>query len=98
VSGGILNSRDKAIAVAYKFVTKAALFEAVTHEKLTFANLYLIHQQGWEGSAEHVSHPQQIAWKSMCATLEGVATGEGWCNRAIRAIRCRRSPSQITAR
>src|ERR1700731_910245 len=41
-SGDILNSRDNAMAAAYKFVTEAALFEAVTHEKLTFANLYLI--------------------------------------------------------
>jgi hypothetical protein len=82
-SGDILNSRDNAMAAAYKFVTEAALFEAVTHEKLTFANLYLIHQQGWEGAAEHVSHPQQIAWKSMCATHEGMAKGEGWCKRAI---------------
>ena len=82
-SGDILNSRDNAMAAAYKFVTEAALFEAVTHEKLTFANLYLIHQQGWEGAAEHVSHPQQIAWKSMCATREGIAKGEGWCKRAI---------------
>jgi hypothetical protein len=82
-SGEILNSRDNALAAAYKFVTGAALFEAMTHEKLTFANLYLIHQQGWKGAAEHVSHPQQIAWKSMCATHEGMAKGEGWCKRAI---------------
>ena len=82
-SGDILNPRDNAMAAAYKFVTEAALFEAMTHKKLTFANLYLIHQQGWEGAAEHVSHPQQIAWKSMCATHEGMAKGERWCKRAI---------------
>src|SRR6202040_1206758 len=61
-SGEILNSRDNAMAAAYKFVTEAVLFEAMTHEKLTFANLYLIHQQGWEGAAEHASRPQKIAW------------------------------------
>lgn len=82
-SGDILNSRDNAMAAAYKFVTEAALFEAMTHKKPTSADLYLIHQQGWEGAAEHVSHPQQIAWKSMCATQEGMAKGEGWCKRAI---------------
>jgi hypothetical protein len=82
-SGDILNPRDNAIAAAYKFVTEAALFEAITHMELTFANLYLIHQQGWEGAAEHLSHPQQLAWKSMCATHEGMAKGEGWCKRAI---------------
>jgi hypothetical protein len=82
-SGDILNPRDNAMAAAYKFVTEAALFEAITHMELTFANLYLIHQQGWEGAAEHLSHPQQIAWKSICATREGMAKGERWCKRAI---------------
>ena len=82
-SGDILNPRDNAMAATYKFVTEAVLFEAVTHEKPTFADLYLIHQQGWQGAAEHISHPQQIAWKSMCATDEGMQKGEGWCKRAI---------------
>jgi soluble lytic murein transglycosylase-like protein len=82
-SGDILNARDNAMAAAYKFITEAALFEATTHMQLTFANLYLIHQQGWEGAAEHLSHPQQIAWKSMCATHEGTTRGERWCKRAI---------------
>ncbi len=82
-SGDILNPRDNAMAAAYKFVTEAALFELVTHKRPTFSDLYLIHQQGWRGAAEHVSHPQQIAWKSMCATQEGLAKGERWCKRAI---------------
>jgi len=82
-AGDILNPRDNAIAAAYKFVTEAALFEIMTHKKPTFSDLYLIHQQGWECAAEHVSHPQQIAWKSMCATREGLAKGERWCKRAI---------------
>jgi soluble lytic murein transglycosylase-like protein len=82
-SGDILNARDNAMAAAYKFVTEAALFEAMTHKKPTFSDLYLIHQQGWEGASEHVNHPRQIAWKSMCATQEGQAKGERWCKRAI---------------
>jgi hypothetical protein len=82
-SGDIRNARDNAVAAAYKFLTEAALFEAVTHKKPTFSDLYLIHQQGWQGAAEHISHPQQIAWKSMCATQEGVEKGERWCKRAI---------------
>jgi hypothetical protein len=81
--GDILNPRDNAMAAAYKFITEAALFKAITHRELTFANLYLIHQQGWEGAAEHLSHPQQIAWQSMCATHEGMEKGERWCKRAI---------------
>ncbi len=82
-TGDILNPRDNAMAAAYKFITEAALFEIMTHKKPTFPDLYLIHQQGWEGAAEHISHPEQVAWKSMCATQEGQAKGERWCKRAI---------------
>jgi len=82
-SGKIISSRDNAIAAAYKFITEAKLFEWDTHKKPTRSDLYLIHQQGWQGAAEHVSHPERIAWKSMCATDEGKEKGEKWCKRAI---------------
>ncbi|WP_439392999.1 transglycosylase SLT domain-containing protein [Bradyrhizobium sp. PMVTL-01] len=82
-SGDILNPRDNAMGAAYKFLSEAALFEIMTHKKPTFSDLYLIHQQGWEGAAQHISHPQRIAWKSMCATREGSEKGERWCKRAI---------------
>ena len=82
-SGDILNPRDNAMAAAYKFVNEAVLFETMTRKEPTFSDLYLIHQQGWQGAAEHISHPQQVAWKSMCATDEGQAKGERWCKRAI---------------
>ena len=82
-SGQITNPRDNAIAAAYKFATEALLFESETHKKPTFNDLYLIHQQGWQGAAEHVSHPERIAWKSMCVTDEGQEKGERWCKRAI---------------
>jgi hypothetical protein len=82
-TGDILNARDNAMAAAYKFVNEAELFEVMTGKKPTFSDLYLIHQQGWEGAAQHVSHPQQVAWKSMCATREGMSKGERWCKRAI---------------
>jgi hypothetical protein len=82
-SGDILNSRDNAVAAAYKFATSAILFELSTHKKATFSDLYLIHQQGTRGAEEHVNHPDRIAWKSMCATDEGKQKGEQWCKRAI---------------
>ena len=82
-SGDILDARDNAIAAAYKFLTEADLFEWDTHRKPTFSDLYLIHQQGWQGAAEHVAHPERIAWKSMCATDEGQEKGEKWCKRAV---------------
>jgi hypothetical protein len=82
-SGDIINARDNAVAAAMKFATAAALFELETHKKATFNDLYLIHQQGTEGAAEHILHPDWAAWKSMCATSEGKQKGERWCKRAI---------------
>ena len=82
-SGQILDSRDNAIAAAYKVITEGVLFEWVTQKKPTLSDLYLIHQQGWEGAAEHISQPDRIAWKSMCATSEGREKREKWCKRAI---------------
>ncbi len=82
-SGTITDPRDNAVAAAYKFMTEAIEFEINTHKKPTLSDLYLIHQQGVQGAAEHVSHPNQIAWESMCATDEGRQKGEKWCKRAI---------------
>jgi hypothetical protein len=82
-SGDILDARANAVAAMYKFATAAILFEISTHKKATLYDLYLIHQQGTQGAAEHVSNPDRIAWQSMCATDEGRQKGEKWCKRAI---------------
>jgi soluble lytic murein transglycosylase-like protein len=82
-SGEITNARDNAVAAAYKFVNEATLFELDTHKNPTPSDLYLIHQQGWQGASEHVQHPERTAWQSMCATDEGKEKGERWCKRAI---------------
>ena len=82
-SGDILDPRDNAVAAAYKFLTEDILFEITTHKKPSLNDIYLIHQQGLQGAAEHVSHSDRLAWKSMCATDEGRAKGEKWCKRAI---------------
>jgi len=81
--GEIRNPRDNAVAAAYKVITEGILFEWITHRKPDLSDLYLIHQQGWEGAAEHISQPGRVAWKSMCATSEGREKGEKWCKRAI---------------
>jgi hypothetical protein len=81
--GDILSPRDNAIAAAYKIIVEAELFELRTHKHPTLSDLYLIHQQGIQGAEEHVSHPERIAWQSMCATEEGQQKGEKWCKRAI---------------
>jgi hypothetical protein len=82
-SGEITNARDNAVAAAYKFVNEATLFELDTHKNPSPSDLYLIHQQGWQGASEHVMHPDRVAWESMCATDEGKEKGERWCKRAI---------------
>jgi hypothetical protein len=82
-SGNILDARDNTVAAALKFMTESILFEIFTHKKPTMSDVYLIHQQGVDGAAEHVSHPHRLAWRSMCATDEGREKGEKWCKRAI---------------
>ena len=82
-SGQIRSPRDNAVAAAYKIITEGVLFGWVTGRTPDLSDLYLIHQQGWEGAAEHISRPDRIAWKSMCATREGKEKGEKWCRRAI---------------
>jgi hypothetical protein len=82
-SGNITDPRDNAVAAACKFAVEAKLFELDTRKKATLSDIYLVHQQGVQGAAEHVSHPERIAWESMCATDEGREKGEKWCKRAI---------------
>jgi hypothetical protein len=82
-SGQILSPRDNAVAAAYKIITEGVQFGWITHRTPDMSDLYLIHQQGWEGAAEHISQPARLAWKSMCATGEGKEKGERWCRRAI---------------
>lgn len=82
-SGEITNARDNSVAAAYKFVNEATLFELDTHKNPSPSDLYLIHQQGWQGASEHVQRPERLAWQSMCATDEGKEKGERWCKRAI---------------
>jgi hypothetical protein len=43
----------------------------------------MVHQQGIQGAIEHYTHPERVAWQSMCATDEGVLKGEQWCKKCI---------------
>jgi hypothetical protein len=82
-SGNITHPRDNAVAAAYKLSVEAKLFELDTHKKASLSDVYLVHQQGVQGAAEHVNNPERVAWESMCATDEGREKGEKWCKRAI---------------
>jgi hypothetical protein len=48
-----------------------------------YAERYMVHQQGIQGAIEHYTHPERVAWQSMCATDEGVLKGEQWCRKCI---------------
>jgi hypothetical protein len=82
-SGDILVARDNTVAAALKMMAEGVLFEMFNQRTPTLNDLYLIHQQGVEGATEHLSHPNRLAWRSMCATDEGKEKGEKWCKRAI---------------
>src|SRR5215510_10558641 len=81
--GNIYNIRDCSVAAARKFATEAAQFEKDVGRKATAAELYCIHQQGYEGCAFHYDAPQQLAWKNMYLTSEGQEKGAKWARKAI---------------
>jgi hypothetical protein len=81
--GGIMDCRRNAFAAASKFVTEKILFEHFVGREAAFEDMYLVHQQGLGGAIAHLTHPDRIAWRSMCATEEGIEKGAAWCKRAI---------------
>src|SRR5262249_33508468 len=81
--GDISDIRDCSIAAARKFATEAAQFEKDMGRRATAAELYCIHQQGYEGCAFHYDAPQQLAWKNMYLTTEGQEKGAKWARKAI---------------
>jgi hypothetical protein len=81
--GDILNARDNAIAAAVKIEYEEALFKMSTRHVPSDSDLYLIHQQGLQGAAQHLAAPERPAWQSMCATDEGHEKGTHWCKKAI---------------
>ena len=81
--GDIYDIRDCSIAAARKFATEAAEFEKDVGRKATAAELYCIHQQGYQGCAFHYDAPEQLAWKNMYLTGEGQEKGEKWARKAI---------------
>lgn len=81
--GDIYDIRACSIAAARKFATEAMQFEKDIGRKATAAEIYCIHQQGYQGCAFHHDAPHQLAWKNMFFTAEGQEKGEKWARRAI---------------
>jgi hypothetical protein len=81
--GDIYDVRDCSIAAARKFATEAAQFEKDVGRRATAAEIYCIHQQGYQGCAFHYAAPHQVAWKNMYLTSEGQEKGEAWARKAF---------------
>lgn len=81
--GDIYDIRDCSIAAARKLATEAAQFEKDVGRRATAAEIYCIHQQGYQGCAFHYAAPHQLAWKNMYLTAEGQERGEAWARKAI---------------
>jgi hypothetical protein len=81
--GSIWDARDNARAAAHMFLVQAEKFRWALGHYPDYAERYMVHQQGIQGAIEHYTHPERVAWQSMCATDEGVLKGEQWCRRCI---------------
>jgi predicted GIY-YIG superfamily endonuclease len=81
--GSIWDARDNARAAAHMFLVQAEKFRWALGHYPDYAERYMVHQQGIQGAIEHYTHPERVAWQSMCATDEGVLKGEHWCKKCI---------------
>jgi len=81
--GSIWDARDNARAAAHMLLVQAEKFRSALGHYPDYAERYMVHQQGIQGAIEHYTHPERVAWQSMCATDEGVLKGEKWCRKCI---------------
>jgi hypothetical protein len=81
--GSIWDARDNARAAAHMLLVQAEKFKSALGHYPDYAERYMVHQQGIQGAIEHYTHPERVAWQSMCATDEGVLKGEKWCRKCI---------------
>jgi Transglycosylase SLT domain len=81
--GSIWDARDNARAAAHMFLVQAEKFRWALGHYPDYAERYMVHQQGIQGAIEHYTHPERVAWQSMCATDEGLLKGEQWCRKCI---------------
>ena len=81
--GSIWNARDNARAAAHMFLIQAEKFRWALGHYPGYAERYMVHQQGIQGAIEHYTHPERVAWQSMCATDENMIKGEQWCKKCI---------------
>ena len=81
--GDIFDANHNAMAAARKLKKESADFKARTGREPSGFDLYMVHQQGAGGAANHAAHPQDPAWRNMLDTAEGASKGAGWAKQAI---------------
>lgn len=81
--GDIFSTADNARAAARKIRAEAATFQQKYGRAPTPTDLYMVHQQGAGGYANHMANPDRPAWQNMLDTGEGRQKGEAWAKRAI---------------
>jgi hypothetical protein len=81
--GNIYDPVDNLRAGAKKLAAERDAFEAKYGRPPTPTDIYMLHQQGAGGYAQHLANPEAPAWQNMLNTGEGRQKGEGWAKRAI---------------
>lgn len=81
--GDIYDPAENARAAANKLAAESATFQKKYGRAPTAADLYMIHQQGEGGAANHWANPDKPAWMNMYATGEGRKKGANWARQAI---------------
>lgn len=81
--GDILNAEDNVRAGLATLRAKSDAFERKFGRSPDATEIYLMHQQGEAGAANHYSNPNGVAWENMFRTGEGRQKGERWAKAAI---------------
>lgn len=81
--GNIYDPYQNASSFANVIKDKSNTFQKQFGRPPTGAELYLMHQQGEQGGKNHLTNPDQPAWKNMYATGEGRQKGIGWSKKAV---------------
>lgn len=81
--GDIFDIDQNLSAGVRKLRAEADQFKAQYGRDPSAAELYMIHQQGVGGSAQHWANPDRPAWQNMLDTGEGRQKGAGWARAAI---------------
>lgn len=83
-SGNVFDPEANIIAGVNSLADKSAKFAASHGGRApTATELYMMHQQGEAGAANHFANPDRPAWQNMLNTAEGRQKGEGWAKAAI---------------